>query len=129
MSRVASVMVALLVAFSPILGETCVLRCHHDVACHRTSSSRPADAPCHQPASAPSATMAPIDGSCDELPFSTPALRPADAGTSLRALAAPAHIAANSAGIAIATVSSIDVVLPPGHETRAPRVSSTPLRL
>jgi hypothetical protein len=126
MPRVASVLVALLVAFSPILGETCVLRCHHDVACHRASSQPPA-APCHQSASAPSATLVPTN-TCDALPFSAPALRPGDAGgASVRAPAAPATIVATVPGSAV-SVSSFEVV-PPGHATRASRVTPTPLRL
>jgi hypothetical protein len=129
MSRVASVIVALLLVFSPILGDACVLRCHHQVACHRAAGAPATTAPCHKSASAPSATVTPIGGTCDELPFSAPALRPIDAGASVRALSVPAAIVANAASVAIPPVSMTAVTLPPGNQTLALRISSIPLRL
>jgi hypothetical protein len=128
MFRVASAIVALLVACSPIFGETCVLRCQHDIACHRQLTSPAAKAPCHDSSATAAATIAAVRGTCDELPLLAPALRPSDAGASGRALAAPAALSATAAAITIPAVSTTPIV-PQGHEARAPRITRTPLRL
>jgi hypothetical protein len=129
MSRVASLMVALIVALLPLLGETCVLRCHHAVACHRQAGSPPAEARCHQSASTPDAIVAPTGRSCDERPFSVPALRPSDAGAAMRALAVPAAAVTNAVSVAIATESTTGAEASFDRHPRTPGISSIPLRV
>jgi hypothetical protein len=128
MSRAASVVTALLMALSPILGESCVLHCHHEVACHRTSTSGPVSAPCHQSASASRATMASTGGACFDLPSSTPAVRPNDGGASARAGIAVATIVANGLSV---TIAAVNVTPVSSLDSRGgpPRTGSIPLRV
>jgi hypothetical protein len=128
MCRIAPVVVALLMALSPILGEGCVLRCHHEAACHRTSST-PVSGPCHQSASAPRATMASTGGSCFDLPSSTPAVRPNQGGASARAGIAVATVVANVLNVRIARVNVTAVSSALDTGGGPPRTGTIPLRV
>lgn len=127
MARLASSIVALLVAVSPILGQTCVLRCHRDVACHRAVGSTDAEASCHHSARAPIRSIMPAGGACESVPSSLPALGPASADASARALGAPAVAVATTDVVALPAATTIGFAAPPG--TRVPTSLPTPIPL
>jgi hypothetical protein len=130
MRRVAPVVIALLMALSPILGEGCVLRCHHEVACHQTSTpAGPVSVPCHQSASAPPATMASTGSVCFDLPSSTPAVRPNASGASARAGIAVATVVANALSVRIAALNVTFVSSALDSGGGPPRTGSIPLRV
>jgi hypothetical protein len=129
MSRVASIVIALLTALSPILGESCLLRCHHEVACHRTSTSGPVSLHCHKAASAPRTTMASTGGACFDLPSSAPAVRPNDSGASARAGLAVATVTDNVPRLRIAALSVTVVSSSLDAAGGPPRTGPIPLRV